>query len=249
MTNFDKIVSQLRNKKPKQNNVDSAIESVHITDRNNRNNKKLTEHENTVFTQQIQGKKENKNIEFFSLKNIKKLKFDKQAYAMSETVNLHNLEEPQTNITNKIMSQEGNNSKEKMNGLSLNTTPKKFTYQSSSQPDKIICTQDVRVKTDQNKMLEVKTNTNCIQNILESKELYFEEKYFFMVFGTHVNEFFMVKLELSDDTGAICGVISYDLYRKTRLKIGDVIELDNFAVWRDKTPYIVMVEDSIVNIH
>ncbi|KAM0677505.1 hypothetical protein BDAP_002006 [Binucleata daphniae] len=205
MTNFDKLLAQLRDKTAKKTKGVSFLND-----------------------------KKDDSLDFFSLQNTKKIK--KHVSTLDDNIlesnTIHN-----TNYTNNEETHHDNHSVQKS------------TFYSSSQPDRIINTQDVTIKADYNKLKNVKGNKNSIKQILESKEMFFEDKLYVMLFHVYVNEFFMVKIEFSDDTGTISGTMPYELYNTKKYKIGDVFELQDFAVWRENDVYLVLVEKSILCTH
>ncbi|KAM0685022.1 hypothetical protein COBT_003769, partial [Conglomerata obtusa] len=55
-----------------------------------------------------------------------------------------------------------------------------------------------------------------------------------------VDEFEMVTLTLSDESGSVKGCMPFVLYKNFDIKMGDVMEIQKFSLWRDNEIFMIL---------
>ncbi|KAM0685340.1 hypothetical protein COBT_003451, partial [Conglomerata obtusa] len=215
MTKLDSLISQLRTKKSQKDNFDENQKHADIKlsvrtelmpePQNNLNI--ISEKQNKQTELNLHNKHDKKII----LKNCTDTIFNDQGrqYEINNGAKLHDNsiysnKYKNNNFENENLSQASDKDKQdcKNNPICLNS------YYNSSEIEinsKIINTQDISIKNDFNKLKHYKNNKNNLAEILKLQDLQFSIKLFLLIFKVSVDEFEMVTLTLSDESGSVKG--------------------------------------------
>ncbi|KAM0685175.1 hypothetical protein COBT_003616, partial [Conglomerata obtusa] len=250
MTKLDSLISQLRTKKSQKDNFDekqkhadiklSVRTTLILKPQNNLNIIPVKQNKQTESV--LQNKHDERNI----LKNCTDTIFNDQCrqHEINNGTRLHDNsfrsnKYKNNNFENENLSQASDKDTQvcKNNPICLNS------YYNSSEIEintKIINTQDISVKNDFNKLKYYKNNKNNLAEILKLQDLQFSIKLFLLIFKVSVDEFEMVTLTLSDESGSVKGCMPFVLYKNLDIKMGDVIEIQKFSLWRNNEIFIIL---------
>ncbi|KAM0674218.1 hypothetical protein GVAV_002292 [Gurleya vavrai] len=118
----------------------------------------------------------------------------------------------------------------------------------TNENDRMIFTQDIVVQNNTEKLMKYKDNDLCIKDIIENSDLQIDDTLFVCIFKITINKFEMVGLNLIDESGNVDACVSFEDYRNFNFKVGDVLKINNFSMWKDETFYIILNENVIIEM-